>query len=209
MQFYYIPGTCLSSILWFEPSKRRRFPLKTRFIWFPAACWHLASSCKGYFENSPDPWYARPWDLLRICCWTGLHRTDIGRCLGRLMFSLGRLTFSLQAVLTSTVLEMSWRRLTSELANSSSSFVFCYTNHILVFWAFHWCKSSQTPTNSGCPQFESPDAPFATHLSIQQCPSRGKSHRCLTKEHTLRGDTEHVANLERNHQRELRSTMYI
>ena len=33
--YIYIPGTCLSSILGFEPSKRRPFPFKTRFIWVP------------------------------------------------------------------------------------------------------------------------------------------------------------------------------
>ena len=30
-----IPGTCLSSIFGFEPSKRRPFPFKTRVIWVP------------------------------------------------------------------------------------------------------------------------------------------------------------------------------
>ena len=33
--YIYIPGTCLSSILGFEPSKRRPFPFKTRVIWVP------------------------------------------------------------------------------------------------------------------------------------------------------------------------------
>ena len=31
----YIPGTCLSYIPGFEPSKRRPFPFKTRVIWVP------------------------------------------------------------------------------------------------------------------------------------------------------------------------------
>ena len=33
--YIYIPGTCLSSILGFEPSKRRPFPIKTGVIWVP------------------------------------------------------------------------------------------------------------------------------------------------------------------------------
>ena len=31
----YVPGTCLSSILGFEPSKRRPFPFKTKVSWVP------------------------------------------------------------------------------------------------------------------------------------------------------------------------------
>ena len=33
--YIYIPGTCLSSIFGFEPSKRGPFPFKTRVIWVP------------------------------------------------------------------------------------------------------------------------------------------------------------------------------
>ena len=35
MCIFYLPGTCLSSILGFEPSKRRPFPFKTTVIWVP------------------------------------------------------------------------------------------------------------------------------------------------------------------------------
>ena len=33
--YIYVPGTCLSSILGLEPSKRRPFPIKTGVIWVP------------------------------------------------------------------------------------------------------------------------------------------------------------------------------
>ena len=39
--YIYIPGTCLSSILGFEPSKTRSFPIKTGVIWVPCAYMYI------------------------------------------------------------------------------------------------------------------------------------------------------------------------
>ena len=43
---YYIPGTCLSSIFSFEPSKAKSFPIKTRVIWDPGIYISKLTSCK-------------------------------------------------------------------------------------------------------------------------------------------------------------------
>ena len=57
--YIYIPGTCLSSILGFEPSKRRPFPFKTRVIWVP-----------GIYSGINDNWF---------CCWMiSIHMIPFG-----------------------------------------------------------------------------------------------------------------------------------
>ena len=52
--YIYTPGTCLSSILGFEPSKRRPFPFKTRVIWVPGIYIyiHMKPPAKKY--SSPN-----------------------------------------------------------------------------------------------------------------------------------------------------------
>ncbi len=59
--YIYIPGTCLSSILEFEPSKRRPFPIKTGVIWVPGIniCYINATEI-AYYIDRHVPWHAIP-----------------------------------------------------------------------------------------------------------------------------------------------------
>ena len=85
--YIYTPGTCLSSILGFEPSKRRPFPFKTRVIWVPGiyiyiymkppAKTYSSPNCFGSllqgFGGSTNPWLKPPptWRMILVggCRW--------------------------------------------------------------------------------------------------------------------------------------------
>ena len=53
--FIYTPGTCLSSIFGFQPSKTRPFPIKTRVIWVPGIHIHSLKLTAKAPENCPGP----------------------------------------------------------------------------------------------------------------------------------------------------------
>ena len=52
--YIYIPGTCLSSILGVEPSKRRPFSSKTKVIWVLGIYYICKEACICLHENNVD-----------------------------------------------------------------------------------------------------------------------------------------------------------